>query len=137
MDQVGRLHIMSAGLRIFVKQKRGNAPMPFRLSSECVSFVAPRMVKRVVPVSLEDAAKLVTAESVVFANLTEQTRASLEGLEQGSLVWRVVVDGVNIFVLGWLAKSSAQFQVPKEDKVIFSSVITKAAAREKGETKNE
>lgn len=56
---MGRLHVMSAGMRVFVKHKRTGGPFPFRLASEACALLSERMTKRVVSISLDDAAKLI------------------------------------------------------------------------------
>jgi hypothetical protein len=59
MDTVGRLHVMSAGMRVFVKHKRTGGPFGFRLASEACNLLSEHMTKRVVSISLTDAAKLI------------------------------------------------------------------------------
>ncbi len=129
MDTVGRLHVMSAGMRVFVKHKRTGGPFGFRLASEACGLLAERMSKRVVKIKLADAAKLIAADSVLFADLEPETRAALAKIDPGSIIYQVeCTSEVKIPVIGWLAAKSAQFQVPKENKEFLQGIITRGIA---------
>jgi hypothetical protein len=131
MDSVGRMHIMSAGMRVFVKHKRTGGPFGFRLASEACALLAERMTKRVVPISLSDASKLIAADSVLFGELSEGMQAAVVKMEPGSIIYRIDCgDNVRVPVLGWLAAKSAQFQVPKENKDFLHGIITRSIANQ-------
>lgn len=124
MDTVGRMHIMSVGVRVFVKNKRTGGPFPFRLASEAVSLLSLSMKKRLAICDIEDAKKLVAKDSVLLTDLSEKCRAQLAGMDQGSFLWKLSMpDGNQIPILGWLASNSAQFQIPKENKGFISSLV--------------
>ena len=131
MDTVGRLHVMSAGMRVFVKHKRTGGPFGFRLASEACSLLAERMTKRVVDITLSDALKLISADSVLKPELSTEAQAALAKMDPGSLIYRVDCgNGTKIPVLGWLAVMSAQFQIPKENKDFIEGILKRASLRQ-------
>lgn len=125
MDTVGRLHVMSAGTRVFIKHKRTGGPFAFRLASESVQLLATCMRKRNISVPLTDAAKLIGTESVLLTELTAATQEAVAGMPLGSIICRIPCGDTEIPLLGWLAERSCQLQVPKENKAFVTRVIEK------------
>jgi hypothetical protein len=127
MDDVGKLCVMSAGLRLFVRHKRTGTSFPFRIASEAVNFLAPLMTKRKFDIGLADARLLIRELAPKLEVLSEELRARLEGTEMGSVIWivRCRMDGVEqaIPICGWYTPASAQFQVPKEQKEHFTMIF--------------
>lgn len=139
MDAVGKLRVVHAGLRVFVRVKRrkvekleatfqeGGLEFEFRIASEAVPFLAPLVTKRKLEIGLADARVLLTEKIPKRENVSVGLQERLEGMGTGSVIWIVKchLDGreQTFPFAGWITPGSIQFQIPKEQIEWISKVL--------------